>query len=33
MRVEYIINKLIKDISLAQIMLENERLSNKKHRK
>lgn len=30
MRVEYIINKLIKEITLAQINIENNSLNNKK---
>lgn len=33
MRIEYIINKLIRDISLAQIVLENSDLKKKNRNK
>jgi len=33
MRIEYIINKLIRDISLAQIVLENSDLQKKNRNK
>lgn len=33
MRIEYIINKLIKDVTLAQISLENNHLYTKKSKK
>ena len=33
MKIDYIINKLIKEVSLAQISLENYRLNKKKYKK